>query len=448
MCGRGERPEKLKLWVARLFKIEGKERVLDAVIRSSFINLLARVSGYLKNVAIVVILGFGYQTDAFFMALSLVSLLLIFGDVFDSVGVPNLVKARLESEEEFRKLSGLLFTFTLILAFGLILIALIFLPFIMKIPVGFKGEVLKLTKNSFFLLLPYAFFYFIFHHFGAVLRSVRRFTHFFLGEFLFSFLSFLFILTGLLTLKSPYVLPVSVSIAQFLATLYMLYVGRRFLHFAFFWDKRVKALLKHFLLLSALYGVFYLYILVDRAFASLLAERSVSALTYGFMVVGGVRGILRFENISITSLSEVSENVVDKLNKYLRYLLFISLPMAFFLFLFSQLIVDLLFHYGAFSTVDAKLTATALRFYSLSLPFMFIWPVLYRVFQIKEKLGYVSALALFGVILNGLLNYLFVIELKLNITGVCLGTLGAYAFLCLSAYVILWYNEKKEVKHA
>jgi putative peptidoglycan lipid II flippase len=166
------------------------------------------------------------------------------------------------------------------------------------------------------------------------------------------------------------------------------------------------------------------------------------------MVVGGVRGILRFENISITSLSEVSENVVDKLNKYLRYLLFISLPMAFFLFLFSQLIVDLLFHYGAFSTVDAKLTATALRFYSLSLPFMFIWPVLYRVFQIKEKLGYVSALALFGVILNGLLNYLFVIELKLNITGVCLGTLGAYAFLCLSAYVILWYNEKKEVKHA
>jgi putative peptidoglycan lipid II flippase len=98
-------------------RLTDRETVLEAVIKSSFINLAARGFGYLKQVTIAVLLGFNLQTDAFFMALSLIGLFLIFADVFDSIGVPNLVRARLKSEEEFKKLAGLLFTFTLILTF-------------------------------------------------------------------------------------------------------------------------------------------------------------------------------------------------------------------------------------------------------------------------------------------------------------------------------------------
>ncbi|MEM4869969.1 MAG: hypothetical protein QW081_06250, partial [Desulfurococcaceae archaeon] len=83
-------------YLRELFNTKRQERVLEAVVKSSLINLLARGFGYFRSVAIAVLLGFSYQTDAFFMALSLIGIFLIFVDVFDSVGVPELVKARMK----------------------------------------------------------------------------------------------------------------------------------------------------------------------------------------------------------------------------------------------------------------------------------------------------------------------------------------------------------------
>lgn len=85
-------------YIKKFLEVNKAERVLDAVIRSSVINLIARGLGYGRSVAIAVLLGFSYQTDAFFMALSLIGIFLIFVDVFDSIGVPELVRARLRSE--------------------------------------------------------------------------------------------------------------------------------------------------------------------------------------------------------------------------------------------------------------------------------------------------------------------------------------------------------------
>jgi hypothetical protein len=89
-----------------LFNFRSKpEAIRYALIRSSFLNLLARGFGYLKHLSIAILLGFSSQTDAVFMALSLLGVFLIFADVFDSIGVPNLVSARLKGEEEFKILA-------------------------------------------------------------------------------------------------------------------------------------------------------------------------------------------------------------------------------------------------------------------------------------------------------------------------------------------------------
>jgi len=370
------------------------------------------------------------------MALSLLGIFLIFADVFDSIGVPNLVFARQKSWEEFKRLASLLFTFTLFLAGLSLILALILMPLILKIPIGFKKEALSYTQISYLLLLPYLFFYFIFHHFGAILRSLRRFTIFFVGELIFSFLTFFLITLGLYFFRDFRIIPATLSIAQFLATLYMLSVAKEFVHLKLYYDKTTKTLLKHFFYLSALYGIFHLYILVDRAFGSLLGEKAVSALTYGFLLASALRGVLKFEHMAITSLSEVRGSL-EKLNFYLKKLLFITIPVSLILFLFSDLIVRLLFGYGAFSQVDVSLTSTATRFYALSLPFLFLWPVLYRVFQIREDFKGVFITSILGVLTNGLLNYLFVIILKLGIIGICLGTFGAYLMLCGVSYIML-----------
>lgn len=418
-----------------MFKLK-PESIRHAIIKTSTINLLARGFGYLKHLAIAILLGFSYQTDAFFMAISLLGVFMIFVDVFDSIGVPQLVFARMKSEEEFKKLAGLLLTFTSILAFSLTFIALVSIPLLSKIAVGFDQRAKEATELYLLLLLPYLFLNFFFHHFGAVLRSLRYFTPYFIGEFILSFFSFLFIAFGLYLFHSPLVLPISFSLAQLVATLYMIFVGKEFLHFSFFIDERVKEILKHFVFLSALYGVFHLFILVDRAFASLLGEKGVSALTYGSMVAFVLGSVLKLGHMAITSLSETKASI-QILNKFLKFSFLVSLPVMLFLFLFPEIPIKLLFGHGKFTQTDVELTATATKYYAISLFLAFAWAILYRTFQIINWLLPVFFLALIGILANGFFNYLFVVVYKLGIVGICLGTFVAYAFLCVVSYGIL-----------
>ncbi|MGB9668044.1 MAG: lipid II flippase MurJ [Thermosulfidibacteraceae bacterium] len=413
-----------------------EESVKQALIKTSFINIVARGFGYFKNLSIAYLLGFSFQTDAVFMALSLYGFFLIFVDVFDSIGVPNLVTAKMESEEKFERISGLLFTFTVILSILVVFLAIVSYPVVKLIPFGFKERTLEYLKYSYFSLVPYLFFNFIFHHVGAVLRSIRRFTQYFVGEFIFSFLSFLFVTVGLLLWRSYLVIPISMSVAQVFATFYMLFVGRRFIHFGLYYDEEVYLILKHFFYLTALYGVFYIHILVDRAFASVIGEKGVSALTYGLTIATIPKNIFRIEHIAITSLSE-ARGSLEKLRFYLKKTLQLTMPIMVFLIVFAELFIRLLFYHGAFTDEDVRLTAIATRLYALSLPFFFIWPILYRTFQILNWLKPVFFVAIFSILLNLILNYMFVMVFKIGIVGICLATFVSSLFLCVIGYLVL-----------
>ncbi|MEN2985052.1 MAG: lipid II flippase MurJ [Thermodesulfovibrionaceae bacterium] len=434
----------MKKLISLILPSKKPETVLQGVIRSSVVNTATKGFGYFRNLAIAVLLGFSYQTDGFFMALALLGIFLIFANIFDSVGVPQLVKARMQSEEEFRKLSGLLFTFTLTLSLFMSILAVALINIILKIPAGFSAQALEATKVSYLLFIPYVTFSFIFHHFGAVLRSQRRFTQYFVGELVIGVTNFTFTVAGLLLTKDFRTLPISFSVAQIVGAIYMLYVGREFIHLRFFVDDTTKKLVSQFAQLSALYGIFHLYILVDRAFASYLGEKAISALAYGMILASIPRNILRFENIAITPLAELGGSI-EKLSFYLKKIALFSLPFTAFFFMFPWLPVKLFFGYGAFSKVDVSLTAEALKFYALSIPFMFFWPLIYRVFQIRENLLGISIVAIAGVIVNALLNYALVFYFKMGIAGICLGTFGAYVIICGVGYIIL---NRKRSAHA
>ena len=416
-----------------------KETVLQAIFKSSFLNILARGFGYLKQVAIAVLIGFSLDTDAFFLALGLLGLFLTFTDVFDSLGVPNLVRARQRSFEEFQNLAGVLLTFTVILAVVITFLAFLLSPIVIKIAFGYSESEKELLREYFLLLLPYLFFSFFFHHFGAIHRSLRHFTVYFFGEFLFSFFTFLFTALGLLFTKNPKVLPVALDISQFIATGYMVLVSKPYWEIKFYIDKTVKGMLKQFLQLLGVYSVFHLYALIDRAFASYLPHKSVSALTYGWMVAMIPRGIFKLENIVITSLSEVNASK-EKVDFYVERIFLLSLPFVVFIFVFAPYLVKLLFGYGAFSAVDVELTAEATRFYALSLPFVFLWTVFYRIFQIKDKILLIIPVVVLSMIINAFLDYIVIFKTTLGIMGLSLATSVAYFTLYQLSYLLFVYN--------
>ena len=95
--------------------LKKKGTITEAVVKAIAINSLAKFVEYLKYLCIGIFLGFSKDTDAYFMTASFLAIFMVFVvDVFDSVGIPNLVKAKQRSEEEFQNLSTDLLALTLI----------------------------------------------------------------------------------------------------------------------------------------------------------------------------------------------------------------------------------------------------------------------------------------------------------------------------------------------
>jgi len=418
------------------------ESIKTGILKSSALNFLSRVFGYLRYVAIAILFGLNSETDAFFVAYAIVGIMLVFVDVFDSLGVPRLVRARQESEEIFNKVSSSLLSFAALCSFifSVLLISFVLLIGILHPQIGALD--LSTLRKNLVLLWPFAASGFFIHYFGAVLRSKRRFTVYFIGELMYSFFSFLFTLIGLMIVKDSAVLSLSLSIAQLINLLYMGFASKDFWSVKSLRLKDIKEYLLTFLFLSGMYGIFYLFTIIDKFFATLLETKSVSAISYGLLVAGAVKGIFKIEQVLVTKISEVSAEI-RYVTRLLTAVFIFSVVLLFIVFSSSTLIVDFLFGYGNFSLVDVNLTSEALRYYALSIPFFFLWPIVFRIYQTIEILKPVFIISIVSIILNFVLNYYFVIIAKMGIMGICLGTFGAYGFLTLSSIAYLFYLRRR-----
>jgi len=87
------------------------------------------------------------------------------------------------------------------------------------------------------------------------------------------------------------------------------------------------------------------------------------------------------------------------------------------------------------------LTVDAARYYVLSLPFIFLWPIFYRWFQIKNTLRFVFGICIVSVLAMLCADYLFIIVLNMGIKGIALGSLVANASLCILSYLVIARNK-------
>jgi putative peptidoglycan lipid II flippase len=78
---------------------------------------------------------------------------------------------------------------------------------------------------------------------------------------------------------------------------------------------------------------------------------------------------------------------------------------------------------------------------------MFIWPILYRAYQVLNWLKPVFFIAILGILANALFNYLFVVVYNLGIKGICLGTFFAYFILCFLSYTLLYLKNQKVIRN-
>lgn len=411
------------------------QTAIRGVFSVGLINAAARIIAYAKHIAITALIGLSAQLDAFYMATTVLGLtIFVFGDVFDSAGIPRLVRTlRTDGEEKFRDLAGSVLAFAFILAACLAFLLLLVAPWTPWIAPGFSAEKKDLILGNLLFLAPMAVLFLPYHAMGAVLRARRRFQAFYLGEIVIATVTLIIILVWH---DLPYVIPVSFSAAYIAACLYVAAVARSTIRFRLsFREEGIREIVRMLFRLLPVYLVFHLFTLVDRTFASYLPTGGVSALAYGLMIVMIPSTVLMMENVFITPLAESPERG-DMIRRIVEGVLIVSVPMAFFATAYAGPIVAVAFERGVFTAGSTQMTGDALAFFAVAIPGFFLWPLFFRLFQILGKLRGITIVACLAVALNGGMNYLF-LTLGLGVKGIALATSLSDYGLVLGSVLLL-----------
>lgn len=411
-----------------------QQTAVEGLFSAATFNLGARTLTFVRHVVITAYIGLSAGLDAFYVAMSVMAIfILVFADIFDSLGIPFLVKALQEKGEEgFSRVASSIFRIAVCLSLSLCALMLLTSPWSPKIAAGFSPDKRDLVIGHIFLLAPMAACYLPYHAIGSFFRARRRFQAFFLAEFVVSVAGLIVVLVYP---RDHRIVSIAWSVSYLLGFFLLFATYRR--NFGPFTDPE-RGIRKDFLhqafTLIPVYGVTYIYIVTQQYFASFLPEGSVSALSYGLTLCLLLPGILNVENIFSTPLAESSAQG-EILEWILKGIILFSVPIMVFTFSDALPIVKAIFERGAFDENASRITATALACYTAALPGIMTTAVCVRIFMIRRRFHRLSILCLSGAFLNLTLNFILTRKVGLGLAGVALSTsITNYAL----AAALLW----------
>jgi putative peptidoglycan lipid II flippase len=210
---------------------------------------------------------------------------------------------------------------------------------------------------------------------------------------------------------------------------------KKFRFYGSLFADEMKLIIKNLFPLVSLYAIFYLFVMVDRYFASYLPSGNMSGLSLASQIVFLITGLFSLPGIFITPLSEGHDRK-SILQRAIIGVLFLSIPISVFVHHNAKEIIRMLFERGIFDAKATQITANALAVYIIGLPAFFLWPILYRLFQILETMKTIALVAILAVAINAILNYLFLFKLRYGLQGIAMATVLAYYYLVIASVYI------------
>ncbi|MHB8762931.1 MAG: lipid II flippase MurJ [Deferrisomatales bacterium] len=406
---------------------------LQGVAFGTSLNFFCRILNLGRQVLITAYFGLSTGLDSFFAAASIVSILVTsLGDIFDSAGVPALVRVRQhKGRHAFRELTGSVFWFALRLGGAATLLTFLVAPFAHFLFPGLPTEAKLAVRHHVLLLGLYSATYLPYHCLGSFFRSVRHYHLYYVAECVVMGVALLVVIVGQ---SSVYTVPLSLSAGYLAGLLFLLMRGWRDFDFRPRTPAPEMAVVKHTVRrMVPLYLGGYGMLLLEKCFGSFLASGGISALAYGFILASAVPGIMNIENVFVTALAEETDRGVMA-TMILSGIWLVSLLVLVFFWGFAPDIVAALFSRGAFTPEDAAQTADALRGYSLAIPAYYITPICLRTMQILGWLEWAVPATLATLAVNLGLGLLFLFGLEMGASGVALAMALAavfYSALCL-----------------
>lgn len=360
-------------------------------------TVIAKFSGYLKNITLAYFYGATEISDIFIIALSIPAT--VFGIVATGISTAYIpIYSKIDHDYNHSK--GLYFTnnlivLTMLFCTIIIISTLVFTEYVVKIfAIGFEGETLDLavqfTKVSIFGI----YFIALFH----ILKSYLNYKNVFALPSLVSLPMNLIIIIGILlsfTTNWIYILTFSIVISLFSQAIILLIISwkndYRFKFVLDISDKYIKEMI--LLAMPVILGSSIIQInrLVDKSLASWITVGGVSSLNYADMLNQAFIGIfvvsfvtVFFPDISRKAAKGDLAGLKISMNKTIVSVMILILPGTAFSMIFSSEIVHLLFDRGAFDENAISLTSTAFFYYSMGIIGISVNLILTRVFYSLE----------------------------------------------------------------
>lgn len=184
------------------------------------------------------------------------------------------------------------------------------------------------------------------------------------------------------------------------------------------------------------------YVLADRFFFHQVDTGGIASLNYAVNIFFLPMQIF---SIALTTVifPKISEYFAKKsyeefntiLNKGIRMMILIFLPIASIFFIWGEIIVKLLFERGKFLSEDTLITFKVLQFLAISLVFYSIYAILNKVFYTSNLLIHLLIISVVGISVKIAGNAFFVKSFAQN--GLALSTTITFIFFFMTSIFIL-----------
>ncbi len=213
-----------------------------------------------------------------------------------------------------------------------------------------------------------------------------------------------------------------------------------------FKDENLKRVLKLAIPILISTAVLPINNLVSMKFASGIGDKYYSALEYAYKLYVVIYGIFSYAigNIIFPELSRAVSNNDNKsynqtINKSLKLISFLLIPLTVGLIIFSEKIVSVSYERGAFTHESTLLTSGALIFYAIGIIGAGLVEIMNKAFYAKQNTKTPLFVGIFAIVLNFILCYLLS-KTSLSYTGIALAT----ALVAIANGVVLSFLIHKE----
>lgn len=426
---------------------------IKSIIKSSFwvliLIVLGKLCSFVRDIIISSQFGSTYQTDAYFAANNIPSI--IFTAIISSylvLLIPTYKKIQVQQgiHESNLFVSRILNIF-IVLSIPLSVIGFLFIEeLIYAVAPGFDVKTMSLA----IVLGKILILSFPFSSATTILATISNANNKFFAPHIIPLTSSVFVIVGILLFSDKYgikTVAVSGVLAFVLQLFIQILISRR--HFKYsikakFLDKHIKKMTWLIMPVFLSFSIDQINLLINSIICSGLPQGSLSSLNYAQRLQATINGTLSMAVITVIYpiISKLlAQNKYEELTqimaKSLRGVFFVLFPVIVFLAFHTKDFVTLVYFRGKFNVRALDQTSSVFFYYSINVLFISLREIILRLYYIKNNTKIPFITSAVSLIVNVVLSLILVRYLQ--VAGLALANLIA---TLISALILFYLIDK------